>query len=753
MKITNHLPVYRSGVNILALFLLVTTSLLSACAPMRNQVLTPPPTPTPIPCPDVLAKGKIVVGSSLDYPPFEYYNAEFTQSGYDIALVQEIGKRLGVPVEIEDLAFDYLGTALELGEIDLAISAISITPARQAQFTFSTPYLLTTDGVLAEGDSEIANITSIEQMADKRVGVQSASVYERILREVLVDTGRMPKRFLHVYGRINDAATDLQAGKLDLVMMDISAAEEYARLYGLKLVGEGLYPQTMGIGFRQGCGYVQSQVNLILAQLDEEGFLKQLGVQYLGLEPEEVQPIPTPIPPTPTPAQPVQPTAGPPPPCTDGMAFVQDLNYPDYNMTSPPIVMPGTPFVKGWRIRNSGTCTWDSRYILTYVGGNTSLSSMGGQPTPVSGSVPPGSTFDMYVSLVAPIIPGVYQGFWELKNPSGVSFGNRIWVGITVPTLNPATPTPAPGKPSIYRFIITPSEIQVGGCVNIDWVVEGTVTYTNLLRNGSGLWLNGPASGSLNDCPPNAGVYTYTLQAFGPAGQVETSRQLNVEDLPQPTATPPPVYPPFITSFTAQPSAIDLGGCVALNWAVDGTVDTVRLYRDDQPILDNASNAGQANDCPPQSGQVTYRLQALGAGQEAQSTQIVMVASPPTQPPPPTSPPPFLNVNWALESYLNTDGQTLTPIPGTEITLVFASDNSFSGLSGCNSYNGSYQATSNQLIMTTGVVTQQACAVEIMNQESTYLVLLGLVNTYQFTGRQLLLFAQSGELILTYNMK
>ena len=71
-------------------------------------------------------------------------------------------------------------------------------------------------------------------------------------------------------------------------------------------------------------------------------------------------PVATPGVPTPT---------ATPEPCIDEMAFVGDLNLDDQNMTAPPVMAPGQNFSKGWRMRNSGTCTWAPDYAIAYVNG------------------------------------------------------------------------------------------------------------------------------------------------------------------------------------------------------------------------------------------------------------------------------------------------------------------------------------------------------------------------------------------------
>ena len=103
--------------------LVIFALLLAACRPAE-------PTPTPTPAVDtswsrVQQAGKIVVGTSADYPPFESYDENFEIVGFDAALIREIGKVLGVEVELNDFAFEGLGGALQLGQIDLSISAIS----------------------------------------------------------------------------------------------------------------------------------------------------------------------------------------------------------------------------------------------------------------------------------------------------------------------------------------------------------------------------------------------------------------------------------------------------------------------------------------------------------------------------------------------------------------------------------------------------------------------------------------------------
>jgi Ig-like domain from next to BRCA1 gene len=152
---------------------------------------------------------------------------------------------------------------------------------------------------------------------------------------------------------------------------------------------------------------------------------------------------------TDTPAQaitstPVLATAKPstPTPLCDVGAFVADVTVPDGTKFN-----PNTPFVKTWRLKNAGTCTWTTSYAAVFDSGN----QMGALPAVnLTQNVPPGSTVDISVNMTAPATNGSYQSNWKLRNASGVIFGlgstasKTFYASIEVGNTNPAT---------IYNFV------------------------------------------------------------------------------------------------------------------------------------------------------------------------------------------------------------------------------------------------------------------------------------------------------------
>ena len=403
-----------------------------------------PPPPPPEAGDDSWAKieaaGVMKVGTAADYPPFEYYNESLVIDGFDIALIQEIGKVLGVNIEITDFAFQGLGGALQIGQVDVLISGLSITDEREAIADFSNVYYVGEDGVLAREGSDIDSVSSPADFSGKRVGVQDQTVYQDWAQSTLVATGIITQDQLYVYAKPEHAVNDLALDRLDLVVMDFLPAQKSAVDPAVNLVGKSLNLQRFAIAVPQGAGVLKDQLNSALTQLQNNGTMALLYERYLNLSPDE---IPTPAPPEATETPGPTATAAA---CINGMEFVRDLSYDDHDFTDLPKLQPGEKFAKGWRIKNSGTCTWTEEYYLGFVRGDR----MGGEDTDVDSELTPGQTYDMYVDLVAPNTGGEYAGWWQMFTDEDVPFGETIWVAIQVvgPTEAP-TDTPAATETSI----------------------------------------------------------------------------------------------------------------------------------------------------------------------------------------------------------------------------------------------------------------------------------------------------------------
>jgi polar amino acid transport system substrate-binding protein len=542
----------------------------------------------------IQAASKMVVGTSADYPPFESYTGELQIDGFDIALMDEIGRRLGIQIEYRDFAFDGLAATLQVGQIDAAIAAISVTPEREAVVDFSNVYFVGEDAILARGDSS-ASIGTVADLAGYKVGVQRDTVYQAWVQHTLVDSGQMPADNLLAYEKAEDATRDLNAGWVDLVIMDAQPAVAATSAGSFKLVGRGLNQQRLAIALPEGATSLKAEIDRVLTDLSNEGVIAELAKRYMNLEPEHLLPTPTPPPqPEATSVPVVTATPGPPPSCLDAMAFVKHL-------TQEGEMKPGQTFTKGWQVKNTGTCTWGTNYRLDFASGQ----QMGGKAVAVSRQVAPGETYDFQIQMVAPLKAGNHQGIWQMHNAQGQAFGERLKVNVRVvpgPTPKPApTQTPAAG----ISFNADRTNIKQGECVTFSWNVQN-VKEVYFYAEGERWQDHGVAGqGSQQECPPvNT---TYYLRVVKRDNAVD-ARQIRINVQPSTEA-------PNITRFTVDPAnQITLGQCVTIRWTVEGNIDKITLWYNGSALWEGAPSRGNTQHCPEGTGSASYSLEATAIG-------------------------------------------------------------------------------------------------------------------------------------------
>jgi hypothetical protein len=110
-------------------------------------------------------------------------------------------------------------------------------------------------------------------------------------------------------------------------------------------------------------------------------------------------------------------------PCTNNLTFVKDVTIPDGTT-----VMPNQSLDKQWLVTNSGTCGWDSRYHLKWIGGD----AMGAATEQALYPARAGAQATLRIIFTAPSTAGDYQSAWQAAAPDGTMFGDPITIKITV---------------------------------------------------------------------------------------------------------------------------------------------------------------------------------------------------------------------------------------------------------------------------------------------------------------------------------
>ena len=233
--------------------------------------------------------GKIVFGTAADYPPFEFYNSNFELDGFDIALAKAIGEELGLEVQFKDYAFDGLLDAVQLGAVDGAIAAMSVTPDRQQVVDFSNLYYIGNSVAMAT-DAFTGTIRSATDFAGHTVGVQRGTTFQAWAQEMLVDSGVIAQEDLIVYPNVSAAIVDLRSGTLDLALMgEMTAEQAMKNADDLVLVGEGFYQQQYAIAVPKESN-LTARLNQALVALQSDGTFAELVRLYLSEDPKHVTP-------------------------------------------------------------------------------------------------------------------------------------------------------------------------------------------------------------------------------------------------------------------------------------------------------------------------------------------------------------------------------------------------------------------------------------------------------------------------------
>ena len=147
-------------------------------------------------------KGIIKVGTSADFPPFEYMEND-KMLGFDIDLMNYIAARIGYGVEFVNMSFDKLIPAVISGEVDCAISAITATDERESVVDFTRPYLAANvtykDEDSATEELEMYSIVFKDGVADTKYLSRTPTKYERLFMlvngtiEELISDGTIEK--------------------------------------------------------------------------------------------------------------------------------------------------------------------------------------------------------------------------------------------------------------------------------------------------------------------------------------------------------------------------------------------------------------------------------------------------------------------------------------------------------------------------------------------------------------------------------
>lgn len=214
-------------------------------------------------------KPQLVVATSPDFPPFENLeNGEVV--GIEVEIMEIICERLGYELVIEQIAFDSVIPGVQTEKYMCGMSGISVTPDREKNVLFTTPYCLAAQCIVVKADSTIA---SKADLAGQKISVQSGTTAEDFCLEqgYAVDS----------YEANADAKTALTTGKVQAwVVDDLTAAEMCKGDDTVKILSEHMTTEPYAFAFNFKDELLVDKIDEILEELMEDGTIAEIFAKY-----------------------------------------------------------------------------------------------------------------------------------------------------------------------------------------------------------------------------------------------------------------------------------------------------------------------------------------------------------------------------------------------------------------------------------------------------------------------------------------
>lgn len=217
----------------------------------------------------------LIIGTSADNPPWEYLK-DGKIVGFDIALMEEIGKLLNREIKIQDMNFDGILGSLASGRIDGAIAAISATDERKKSVDFSNNYYGTTISMVFLKSNPYK---SEKDLSGKTVGVQSGTVYD------LYANGDMHKKVekyeVKALPRIPELIQDLKSQRIAAIIIGSKEAESIVKENSDYSFVPIIEDSGFAIALPKGSS-LTDQINSAIETLKSNGTFEVLTKKWLG---------------------------------------------------------------------------------------------------------------------------------------------------------------------------------------------------------------------------------------------------------------------------------------------------------------------------------------------------------------------------------------------------------------------------------------------------------------------------------------
>ncbi len=220
--------------------------------------------------------GTLKMGTNAAFPPYEFTDENNEVAGIDADIAKAVADKLGMELEITDMAFDSLIPAVQGGSVDIVLAGMTVNPEREEAVAFTDSYATGVQVVVVPEDT---NIAAIDDLKDKNIGVQTGTTGDIYCTE---DYGQdHVKQFDN--GALAIAA--LQNGQVDCVVIDNEPAKAFvAANEGLKLLDTEYASEDYAAAIAKDNTELLEKVNGAIKELKDDGTIASIIEKYIPAE-------------------------------------------------------------------------------------------------------------------------------------------------------------------------------------------------------------------------------------------------------------------------------------------------------------------------------------------------------------------------------------------------------------------------------------------------------------------------------------
>ena len=219
------------------------------------------------------------IGTEGAYAPFNYTNADGTLGGFDVDIANALCADMKMTCEITAQDWDGIIPGLKAGKYDAIVAAMSVTPEREQQVSFTEPYFSNTLVFLAKKDSSFDPSNSSDINANS-IAAQRSTISSQWFEKAYPDAD------IKLYDTLSNAFLDLGSNRVDAMVSDKLPALEWlgstsGSQYGLK--GEEIdINDNFAIAVRPG-DELQAKINQALANIRANGTYDDINDKYFAV--------------------------------------------------------------------------------------------------------------------------------------------------------------------------------------------------------------------------------------------------------------------------------------------------------------------------------------------------------------------------------------------------------------------------------------------------------------------------------------